>query len=73
MSDQDIQKLEIELPALSGSAFAEARQKVLASGLPVLQSEGDTIYRVFPDGRKEFVKKIEPPTAITPGSKFTLS
>ncbi|MEI8386811.1 MAG: hypothetical protein WCG76_04355 [Verrucomicrobiota bacterium] len=57
---------------MSGQAFATARDHVLASGQSVLQSERGTIYRVYPDGRKEVVKQIEPPTSATPGSKFTI-
>ena len=72
MSDQDIQELESQFPAVSGQAFATARDHVLASGQSVLQSERGTIYRVYPDGRKEVVKQIEPPTSATPGSKFTI-
>jgi len=40
MSDQDIQQLESQFPALSGRAFAAARQSVLAAGQSVLQTEG---------------------------------
>ena len=74
MSDQerDLQRMENLFPQVSGLAFATAREQVLASGQSVLQSEGAAIYRVFPDGRKEFVKKIEPPTPAVPGSKFAL-
>jgi hypothetical protein len=72
MSDQDIQKLESQFPAVSGSAFAAARDRVLASGQSVLQSEEGVIYRVFPDGRKERVKGIEPPTRVTAGRIYTL-
>ena len=70
--DNDILKLETEFPAASGSAFATARQGVLASGQSILISEKDIIYRVFPDGRREEVKRIEPPTTVVPGSKFSL-
>jgi hypothetical protein len=74
MPDQEneIQKLESQFPPVSGSAFAAARDQVLASGQSVLQSEGGFIYRVFPDGRKERVKQIEPPTLVTPGTKLTI-
>lgn len=72
MSDQEIQKLENQFPAVSGSAFAAARERVLASGQSVLQSEDGVIYEVFPDGRKELVKRIEPPTSVTPGAKYTI-
>ena len=41
-------------------------------GQSVLQSEGGVIYRQYPDGRKEKVKEIEPPTVATPGSRFTI-
>lgn len=72
MSDQDIQRLESQFPAVSGSAFAAARERVLASGQSVLQSQDGIIYEVFPDGRREVVKQIEPPSHFVPGSIFTL-
>lgn len=72
MSDQDIQKLESQFPAVSGSAFAAARAQVLASGQSVLESQDGVIYEVFPDGRRVPVKKIEPPTQVVAGSIFTI-
>jgi hypothetical protein len=72
MSDQEIQQLESQFPALSGQAFAAARQRVRESGQAVLQSEGGVIYRVFPDGRKEVVKRIEPPTTVNPGTRIKI-
>ena len=54
----------------SSLAFSSARQQVLDSGQSVLQSEGDSIYEVFPDGRKVFVKNIEPPVPVVPGTKI---
>jgi hypothetical protein len=72
MSDESLQEMETQFPAISGQAFAAAREQVLASGQSVLQSEGGVIYRQYPDGRKEKVKEIEPPTVATPGSRFTI-
>ncbi len=72
MSDQDIQQLESQFPAVSGSAFAAARERVLASGQSVLQSENGFIYEVFPDGRRVAVKQIEPPTQVVSGSIYTI-
>jgi hypothetical protein len=72
MSDQDIQQLESQFPALSGQAFAAARRSVLASGQSVLQTEGAFLVRVFPDGRKEVVKQIEPSTPVKRGSIYTI-
>ena len=74
MIDQEdnILKLESEFPSVSGSAFATARERVLASGQSVLQSENGFIYEVFPDGRRRRVKKIEPPTLVIAGSKISI-
>jgi hypothetical protein len=72
MSDADIQVLESQFPAVSGQAFAAAREQVLASGQSVLQSEGGFVFRVYPDGRKEVVKEIEPPTWVKTGTIYTL-
>lgn len=72
MSDQDIQQLESQFPALSGEAFAAARRSVLASGQSVLQTEGAFVVRVFPDGRKEVVKPIEPSTPVKRGAIYTI-
>ena len=74
MADQesDILKLENQFPAVSGSAFAAAREKALASRQSVLESRDGAIYEVFPDGRRVFVKQIEPTTPAEPGSKITI-
>ena len=72
MSESDIQALESQFPPVSCQAFAAARQHVLESGQSVLQTEDGFVYRVFPDGRKEVVKKIEPPTPAQPGTIYSL-
>ena len=68
----EIETIESQIPKLAASAFAAARERVLTSGQSVLQSEHDCIYEVFPDGRRVFVKRIEPPTVALPGSKFMI-
>ena len=74
MPDQenDMQKLENQFPAISGSAFALARAQILASGQSVLQSEQGVIYEVFPDGTRRRVKDIEPPIPVVRGSKIRI-
>jgi len=72
MSDKDIQEHESQFPAISGQAFAHARDLVLASGQSVLQTEDRFIFQVFPDGHKKVVKPIEPPIYLEPGSLFTI-
>lgn len=72
MSDQDIQNLESQFPAVSGQAFAAARKQALEAGLSVVESRDGVIYEVFPDGRRVAVKQIEPPTFVEPGRKIQL-
>jgi hypothetical protein len=72
MSDQDIQELESQFPALSGQAFAAASERVLASGQSVLQTVGAFVVRVFPDGHTEVVKPIEPPISVSPGTIYSI-
>ncbi len=74
MADQEnnIEILESQFPAVSGSAFAAACERVLASGQSVLQSDQGVIYEVFPDGTRKRVKEIEPPTPVVSGSKITI-
>jgi len=74
MADQEnnIEILESQFPAVSGLAFAAARERVLASGQCVLQSEQGYIYEVFPDGHRVQLKKIDPPTPVKSGSKITI-
>ena len=72
MSDLDIQQLESPFPAISGSAFAAARDQVLASGQSLIQPHDGVICEVFPDGSKRLVKPIEPPTQFVAGQNFTL-
>ena len=74
MSEQErqLQDLESRFPLLSGKAFAAARAKVLASGQSVLQTEGGYIVRVSPNGRKQRLKPVAPPTPCTPGTTLTI-
>ncbi len=70
--ESDIERLEEQFPPMSGTAFAEARARVLASGQSLLQSENGSLYEVFPDGRKVFQKRLEPPTSVTPGTRINI-
>ena len=72
VSDHEIEVLESQFPAFSGAAFAAARRSVLASGQSVLQTEGGMVVRVFPDGRREMVKEIEPPTLLKTGTIYII-
>jgi hypothetical protein len=72
MPEHEIQIEEMRFPAVSGSAFATARESVLNSGQSVLQSEEGVIYEVFPDGRRIARKEIAPPSQYVTGQVFSI-
>jgi hypothetical protein len=69
MSEQEkrIQELEAQIPLASGDAFATAYQRALQSGQTLVQTIGQAIYEIHPDGSKHFIKTLEPPIHVTPG------
>ncbi|HEY1053068.1 MAG TPA: hypothetical protein VGE39_25030 [Prosthecobacter sp.] len=71
--EDEIDQLEREFPAMADEAFAKARAQAFAAGLSVLQAENGFVVRVYPDGRKEKVKEIEPPRQLRRGMIFHLS
>ncbi len=74
MSDHEaeILNLESQFPALSGQAFAAAREQALHAGLSVLQSEDGRIYQVSPTGEKKLIKEITPPVQVIAGTKYVI-
>ena len=68
MSDQEIDNLESQFPAASGSAFAAAREKTLASGQTVLEVVDGVLCQTSPNGARQAIKEIDPPLAVTPGT-----
>jgi len=70
--DLDIDAMEREFPLLASHAFATARKNTLAAGLSVLESDNGALYEVFPDGRRRFVKALEPPIPVVVGTKIRL-
>ncbi len=73
ISEEAMQYLEEQIPALAQSAVTQAYWQALAAGSSVLVSENGVIYEVFPDGTRKFFKTIEPPTPIAIGTKRVLS
>ncbi|MDR1279755.1 MAG: hypothetical protein LBK99_02895 [Opitutaceae bacterium] len=65
--------LESQIPALAGSAFADARLRILASGQSVMQAKNGVIYEVFPDGSQVERKRISPPRPAKKGTLIRLS
>lgn len=74
MSEEEkkLRFIETQLPAISGSAFADARLQTLAAGESVLQTEHAVIYEVFPDGTRIERKRIEAPRVFPKGTLVKL-
>lgn len=58
--EQTLDFLESQIPALAAAAVVAARHNALASGLSVLQIEGDELIEQFPDGSRRLVKTLTP-------------
>lgn len=67
-NEKKIDALEAMFPAVSGSAFANAREAVLASGQAVFETSNGIIYEVSPDGHRKPVKQIQPPVHVGHGT-----
>lgn len=73
MTDKEYSEVvETAFAPLSGVAFESARTQALESGKSVLQTENGKLYRIYPDGRKEFIKSVPDPIAVTPGERISL-
>lgn len=51
-----------EIQRIVSKAGAEAVKKAFAAGVPVCGSEGDKIFKYYPDGTKKVIGKLEHPT-----------
>ncbi len=73
--DEDREKqldfLESQIPVLSSAAISLAYFKTLEAGGSVLAANhAGEIYKIFPDGTKEFIKKTDPYLKYRVGEKF---
>ena len=48
-----------EMEALLKEAAAEAIAEIHAAGLPTTHGDEKGVYRLYPDGRKEYIKRYE--------------
>jgi len=48
-----------ELPQRASEIFTIEYHQVLKEGYEVMDSDGDAIYKIFPNGEKEFVKSVK--------------
>jgi hypothetical protein len=71
-NEKDIELLELEFVKNSSKVFADAAKEALQRGLSNVVAIDGKLYRVDPDGSSHFIKSIEPPTPIKPGTIFRI-
>lgn len=71
-SDETLDLLEEQIPALARSAGTIAYWEALSAGLSVLQVEGGHLVETFPDGTQRIIKKVEEGMKIPKGTRFSL-
>jgi hypothetical protein len=65
--------IETAFAPLSGVAFSSACEQALQGGESVLQVHDSALYRVHPDGRKDFIKTVSTPVDVKSGTTVRLS
>ncbi|MAS93459.1 MAG: hypothetical protein CMO55_09730 [Verrucomicrobiales bacterium] len=71
-SEEELVALEAEFPLLSGTAFEQAKEDALRSGLTVLYVRNGKLLRQHPNGTEEFVKEVETLVDVEKGSKISI-
>jgi hypothetical protein len=75
LSNKENAEENISIGALVGAAILasyKANLNAKKTNLPVYEKQGDSIFAIYPDGTKKFIKKIEPINIIVP-NRFKLS
>jgi hypothetical protein len=57
-TSEEIDFLESYIPELANSAVKKAYLDTLANGDSVLEVIDNKLYKVFPDGKKSFIKEV---------------
>jgi len=61
-----------KIKKLSLKAFEKARKEALKQGLSVVVKRGGGLYKIYPNGKIEFIKRVAPDVEITKRS-FNIS
>jgi len=72
ITEESMRFLEEHIPELAGLAVRQAYWQALATGNSVMQCEGGVIYEVFPDGTREPIKTLAPPTLVEAGQQVLI-
>ncbi len=70
-SSMDLINKHIE--KLSLRAFENAKKETLQRGLSIVVKERDGLYRIYPNGKKEFIKKVKPNIKVNSKKSFYIS
>ena len=73
LNEQAIQYLEEHFPEMAELATKQAYWETLSSGNSVLVVENAEIIEVFPDGTRQFIKKIAPRIPMRIGQVFIIN
>ena len=60
--------IETAFAPLSGAAFSSAREQALQVGQSVLQVHDGALYRVYPNGRRDFIKSVQASVNVKSGT-----
>lgn len=72
LSEEAIQDLEAEIPALAAIATRMAYEKAKRSGQTVVLSKGGFIVAEHPDGTERILATCKPMRKVTAGVPFTI-
>ena len=72
LSEKALDYLEEHNPELAEVAFKQAYWAALASGSSVLVTENGSLVEVFPDGTRNFIKKLPAWIPVQRGQKLEL-
>jgi len=72
MQEKELNNLEKLIPTLASGAVQKAYLDSLSNGNSVLEVIDNSIYEIFPDGKKVKVKDILPVIKVDINQKFVL-
>ena len=73
LTEKEIQNLEEQFPYIAKSTARQACFNALSSGSSILTVENNEVVEVFPDGKRQVIKKIEPDIFVKKGTKFQIA
>jgi len=72
-TEEELDFLENHIPDLAQSAVQKAYLDSLSNGNEVIVSIDNALYRISPNGKKEFIKNIAEDIQVDPNKKLVLT